>query len=115
MQGELVTRRSSLDRGYASPFFFGPITGSYVASRHSSYECEEGNRMPKVPAIQRRIVELDAQYAVAQPKRSARFFRRVTALIIFGLIAVAAFSYAQDTTSDFYRLTLKQGAQAANV
>ena len=47
--------------------------------------------MPKVSAkqVQRRIAELDAQYTVAQPKRPGR---RVVALIILAIIAVAAFS-----------------------
>jgi len=44
--------------------------------------------MPKVSAkqVQRRIAELDAQYTVAQPKRPGR---RVVALIILAIIAVA--------------------------
>ena len=64
--------------------------------------------MPKVSAkqVQRRIAELDAQYTVAQSKRPGR---RVVALIILAIIAVAAFSYAHRTTSDFVQLTLKQG------
>jgi hypothetical protein len=67
--------------------------------------------MPKVSAkqVQRRIAELDAQYTVAQSKRPGRTVRRTLAVIIVGLIAVAAFSYAHRTTSDFVELTLKQG------
>ena len=69
--------------------------------------------MPKVSAkqVQRRIAELDAQYTVAQPKRTGGFtaFRRAFAVIILAIIAVAAFSYAHRTTSDFVQLTLKQG------
>jgi hypothetical protein len=63
--------------------------------------------MPKVSTehVQRRIAELDAQYTVAQPKRPGR---RVVALIILAIIAVAAFS-SNRTSSDFSRLTLKQG------
>jgi hypothetical protein len=46
--------------------------------------------MPKVSAkhVQRRIAELDAQYIVAQPKHPGR---RVVALIVIAIIAVAAF------------------------
>jgi hypothetical protein len=63
--------------------------------------------MPKVSTqVQRRIAELDAQYTVAQPKRPGR---RVVALIILAIIAVAAFSIANRTSSDFVQLTLKQG------
>ena len=54
----------------------------------------------------RRIAELDAKYTVAQPKRSGF---RVVALILLALIAVAAFSIANRTSSDFVQLTLKQG------
>ena len=63
--------------------------------------------MPKVSAkqVQRRIAELDAQYTVAQPKHPGS--RRVVALLILAIIAVAAFSYAHRTTSDFVQLTLK--------
>ena len=45
--------------------------------------------MPKVSTkqVQRRIAELDAQYTVAQPKRPGR---RVAALFILAIIAVAA-------------------------
>ena len=66
--------------------------------------------MPKVSAkqVQRRIVALDAQYTVAQPKRPGR---RVLAVIILAIIAVAAFSSAHRTSSDFSRLTLKHGLQ----
>jgi hypothetical protein len=68
--------------------------------------------MPKVSAkqVQRRIAELDAQYTVAQPKRPGG---RVVALIILAIIAVAAFSIANRTTSDFVQLTLKQGPAPA--
>ena len=68
--------------------------------------------MPKFSAkqVQRRIAELDAQYTVAQPKRPGR---RVVALIILAIIAVAAFSSANRTTSDFTRLTLKHGPAPA--
>ena len=52
--------------------------------------------MPKVSTeqVQRRIAELDAQYTVAQPKRPGGFtvIRRVLALIVLAIIAVAAFS-----------------------
>ena len=67
--------------------------------------------MPKVSAkqVQRRIVALDAQYTVAQPKRPGR---RVLAVIILAIIAVAAFSSAHRTSSDFSRLTLKHGPTA---
>jgi hypothetical protein len=66
--------------------------------------------MPKVSAkqVQRRIAELDAQYTVAEPKRPGRFFRHVLALIILAIIAVASFSSANRTSSDFSRVTLKQ-------
>jgi hypothetical protein len=68
--------------------------------------------MPKVSAkqVQRRITELDAQYTVAQPKRPGR---RVVALIILAIIAVAAFASANRTSSDFTRLTLKHGPAPA--
>ena len=68
--------------------------------------------MPKVSAkhVQRRIADLDAQYTVAQPKCRAR---RVVALIILAVIAVAAFSIANRTSSDFVQLTLKQGPAPA--
>lgn len=68
--------------------------------------------MPKVSTkqVQRRIAELDAQYAVAQPKRPGG---RVVALIILALIAVAAFASANRSSSDFTRLTLKQGPSPA--
>ena len=57
--------------------------------------------MPKVSTqVQRRIAELDAKYTVAQPKRPGR---RVVALIILAIIAVAAFSSANRTSSDFVR------------
>jgi hypothetical protein len=67
--------------------------------------------MPKVSAkqVQRRIAELDAQYTIAQPKRSGR----LVALIILAIIAVAAFFSANRTTSDFTRLTLKHGPAPA--
>jgi len=72
--------------------------------------------MPKVSAkeFQRRIVDLDAQYTVAQPKRPGRFpaLRQVLAVIILAIIAVAAFSSVHRTTSDFSRLTLKQAPTA---
>ena len=60
--------------------------------------------------VQRRIADLDAQYTVAQPKRSGR---RVVALIILAIIAVAAFAIANRTSSDFVQLTLKQGPAPA--
>ena len=67
--------------------------------------------MPKVSTqVQRRIAELDAQYTVAQTKRSGF---RVVALIILAIIAVAAFFSAHRTTSDFVQLTLKQGPAPA--
>ena len=64
--------------------------------------------MPKVSTkhVQRRIAELDAQYTVAQPKRPGM---RVVALIILAIIAVAAFSITNRTSSDLVQLTLKQG------
>jgi hypothetical protein len=67
--------------------------------------------MPKVSTkhVQRRIADLDAQYTVAQPKRQSRFVRQVLALVVLAIIAVAAFSSANRTSSDFSRLTLKQG------
>ena len=60
--------------------------------------------------VQRRIAELDAKYTVAQPKRRGR---RVVALIILAIIAVAAFFSANRTSSDFVELTLKQGPAPA--
>jgi len=71
--------------------------------------------MPKVSTqVQRRIAELDAQYTVTQPKRPGRFtaLRRILALIILAIIAVAAFSSTNRTTPDFTRLTLKHGPPA---
>jgi hypothetical protein len=71
----------------------------------------KGEWMPKVSnQVQRRIAELDAKYTVAQPKRAGR---RVVALIILAIIAVAAFSYAHRTSSDSVQLTLKQGPAPA--
>ena len=66
--------------------------------------------MPKVSQVQRRIAELDAKYTIAQPKRPGR---RVVALIIVAIIAVAAFFGANRTSSDFVQLTLKQGPAPA--
>jgi hypothetical protein len=68
--------------------------------------------MPKVSTkqVQRRIAELDAKYTIAQPKRPGR---RVVALIIVAIIAVAAFFGANRTSSDFVQLTLKQGPAPA--
>ena len=68
--------------------------------------------MPKVSTkhVQRRIAELDAEYTIAQPKRPGR---RVVALIILAIIAVAAFASANRTSSDFVQLTLKQGRSPA--
>ena len=67
--------------------------------------------MPKVSTqVQRRIAELDAKYTVAQPKRSVR---RVVALIILAIVAVAAFASANRTSSDYTRLTLKQSPAPA--
>ena len=67
--------------------------------------------MPKVSTqVQRRIAELDAKYTIAQPKRLGR---RVVALIILAVIAVAAFFIANRTSSDFVQLTLKQGPAPA--
>ena len=68
--------------------------------------------MPKVSAkhVQRRIADLDAQYTVAQTKRSGW---RVVALIILAIIAVAAFAVANRSSSDFVQLTLKQGPAPA--
>ena len=68
--------------------------------------------MPKVSTqVQRRIAELDAQYTVAQPKRPGSV--AAVALIILAIVAVAAFSIANRTSSDFVRLTLKQGPAPA--
>lgn len=70
--------------------------------------------MPKVSTkVQRRIAELDAQYTVAQPKGTSSIVRPVLALIVLAIIAVAAFASANRTTSDFTRLTLKQGPSPA--
>jgi type II secretory pathway component PulJ len=73
--------------------------------------------MPKVSVkeFQRRIVDLDAQYTVAPPKRQGGFtvLRRVFALVILAIIAVAAFASANRTSFDFSRLTLKQGPAPA--
>lgn len=71
--------------------------------------------MPKVSAkhVQRRIVDLDARYTVAQPKRPGRTVRRAFALIILAIIAVAAFSSANRSSSDFVQLTLKHGPAPA--
>ena len=67
--------------------------------------------MPKVSTqVQRRIAELDAKYTVAQPKRPGR---RMVALIILAIVAVAAFFSANRTSSDFVQLTLKQGPAPA--
>jgi hypothetical protein len=67
--------------------------------------------MPKVSTqVQRRIADLDAQYTVAQPNRPGR---RVVALVILAIIAVAAFSSANCNSSDFTRLTLKHGPAPA--
>jgi hypothetical protein len=69
--------------------------------------------MPKVSTqVQRRIAELGAaQSTVAQPKRPGGVIalKGVLALIILATFAVAAFSIANRTSSDFSRLTLKQG------
>jgi hypothetical protein len=63
--------------------------------------------MPKVSTeVQRRIAELDAKYTVPQSQRPGR---RVVALIILAIIAVAAFFSAHRTSPDFVQLTLKQG------
>src|SRR6476646_6612266 len=73
--------------------------------------------MPKVSAkhVQRRIVDLHAQYTFAQPKRPDGFtvFRRVVAVIVLATVAVAAFSNTHRTTSDFVQLTLKLGPAPA--
>jgi len=62
--------------------------------------------MPKVSVkFQRRIADLDAQYIVAQSKRPRRILTSILAVIILAIIAVAAFSSANRTSSDFYRLT----------
>jgi len=63
--------------------------------------------MPKVSTeVQRRIAELDAKYTVPQSQRPGR---RVVALIILAISAVAAFFSAHRTSPDFVQLTLKQG------
>ena len=72
--------------------------------------------MPKVSTqVQRRIAELGAQSTVAQPKRPGGVIalRGVLALVILATFAVAAFSIANRTSSDFTRLTLKQGPAPA--
>ena len=70
--------------------------------------------MPKVSTeVQRRIAELDTKYTVAQPKRP-RVLNRVMALIILAIIALAAFFSANRSSSDFLRLTLKQGPEEPN-
>ena len=70
--------------------------------------------MPKVSVkFQRRIADLDAQYIVAQSKRPRSILTPVLAVIILAIIAVAAFSSANRTSSDFTRLTLKQGPAPA--
>jgi hypothetical protein len=70
--------------------------------------------MPKVSTqVQRRIAELDAQYTLAQPKRPGRFVRQVLALMILAIIAVATFSSANRTSSDFVQLTVKKGPAPA--
>jgi hypothetical protein len=68
--------------------------------------------VPKVSSkqVQRRIAELDTQYTVAQLKRPGR---RVVALIILAIIAMAAFFSANRASSDFTRLTLKHGPAPA--
>ena len=68
--------------------------------------------MPKVSAkhVQRRIADLDAQYTVAQTKRSGW---HVVALIILAIITVAAFGVANRSSSDFVQLTLKHGPAPA--
>ena len=68
--------------------------------------------MPKVSTkhVQRRIAELDN---VAQPKRPS-VLKRVLAFIILAIIALAAFFSADRTSSDFLRLTLKQGPAGPN-
>lgn len=72
--------------------------------------------MPRVSKqVQRRIAELDAQYTVAQPKGADGFTvpRRVIAVIVLATVAIAAFSYAQRTTSGFVQITLKHGPAPA--
>ena len=70
--------------------------------------------MPKVSAkhVQRRIADLDAQYTVAQTKRSGW---RMVALIILAIITVAAFAVANRSSSDFVQLTLKTWSCACHV
>jgi hypothetical protein len=69
--------------------------------------------MPKVSTkhVQRRIADLDAQYTLTQPKREG--IRPVLALVVLAIIAVAAFSSANRTSSEFTRLTLKHGPAPA--
>ena len=78
----------------------------------------KGGWMPKVSTkhVQRRIAELDAQYTVAKPKRPDGFtvLRRVVAVTVLAIVAVAAFSYAHRTAPDFVQLTLKQGPVPAS-
>ena len=68
--------------------------------------------MPKVSAkhVQRRIADLDAQYTVAQTKRSGW---RMVALFILAIITVAAFAVANRSSTDFVQLTLKKGPAPA--
>jgi len=79
---------------------------------HSLRAALKGGWMPKVSTkhVQRRIAELDK---VAQPKRPS-VLKRVLALIILAIIALAAFFSADRTSSDFLRLTLKQGPAGPN-
>ena len=63
--------------------------------------------------VQRRIAELKTQHTVAQPKRPS-VLKRILSLIILAIIALAAFFSANRTSSDFLRLTLKQGPAGPN-
>jgi hypothetical protein len=72
---------------------------------------ERGNGCPRYPTKYNvALPKLDAEYIVAQPKRAGR---RVVALIILAIIAVAALSYAHRTSSDSIQLTLKPGPAPA--
>ena len=70
--------------------------------------------MPKVSVkFQRRIADLDAQYIVAQSTRPRSILTPILAVIILAIIAVAAFSSANRTSSDSVQLTLKHGPAPA--
>jgi len=93
----------------------GCVSGSRAAAYDGAIIAAcggNGGWMPKVSTkhVQRRIAELDS---VAQPKRSS-VLKRVLAFFILAIIAVAALFSANRTSSDFLRLTLKQGSAESN-